>query len=107
MQKIKKGDKVVVLAGKDKGQSGEVLSVIPKEDRAIVRGVNMVKRHQRQTASQEAGIVSKEATIHLSNLSVADPKDGKPTRVGFKVVGEGESAKKVRFAKRSGEQIDG
>ena len=107
MQKIKKGDKVVVLTGKDRGQTGEVLSVIPKEDRAIVRGVNMVKRHQRQTASQEAGIVSKEAKIHLSNLSVADPKDGKPTRVGFKVVGEGENAKKVRFAKRSGEQIDG
>jgi len=67
----------------------------------------MVKRHQRQSASQEAGIISKEAPIHLSNLSVADPKDGKPTRVGFKVVGEGENAKKVRFAKRSGEQIDG
>ena len=107
MQNIKKGDKVVVLAGKDRGQTGTVLQVMPKDDRAIVQGVNMVKRHQRQTASQEAGIVSKEASIHLSNLSVADPKDGKPTRVGFKVVGEGENAKKVRFAKRSGEQIDG
>ena len=107
MQKIKKGDNVVVLAGKDKGRSGKVLQVMPKEDRAVVSGVNMVKRHQKQTASQEAGIVSKEAPIHLSNLSVADPKDGKPTRVGFKVVGVGENAKKVRVAKRSGEQIDG
>jgi large subunit ribosomal protein L24 len=107
MQKIKKGDNVVVLAGKDKGLSGKVLQVMPKEDRAVVSGVNMVKRHQKQSASQEAGIVSKEAPIHLSNLSVADPKDGKPTRVGFKVVGEGENAKKVRVAKRSGEQIDG
>lgn len=107
MQKIKKGDNVVVLAGKDKGRSGKVLQVMPKEDRAVVSGVNMVKRHQKQSASQEAGIVSKEAPIHLSNLSVADPKDGKPTRVGFKVVGEGENAKKVRVAKRSGEQIDG
>ena len=107
MQKIKKGDNVVVLTGKDKGQTGKVLQVMPKEDRAVVQGVNMVKRHQRQSASQEAGIISKEAPIHLSNLSVADPKDGKPTRVGFKVVGEGENAKKVRFAKRSGEQIDG
>jgi large subunit ribosomal protein L24 len=106
MQKIKKGDKVVVLAGKDKGRAGEVLKVMPKDDRAVVRGINMVKRHTRQSASQEAGIVSKEASIHLSNLSVADPKDGKPTRVGFKVVGEGENAKKVRIAKRSGEQID-
>jgi large subunit ribosomal protein L24 len=107
MQKIKKGDNVVVVAGKDKGQTGKVVQVMPKEDRAVVQGVNMVKRHQRQSASQEAGIISKEAPIHLSNLSVADPKDGKPTRVGFKVVGEGENAKKVRFAKRSGEQIDG
>jgi large subunit ribosomal protein L24 len=106
MQKIKKGDKVVVLAGKDKGRAGEVLKVMPKDDRAVVRGINMVKRHTRQSASHEAGIISKEASIHLSNLSVADPKDGKPTRVGFKIVGEGENAKKVRIAKRSGEQID-
>lgn len=103
MQKIRKGDKVVVLAGKDKGRSGEVLQVLPKEDRALVRGVNMVKRHQRQTQTQEAGIISKEATIHLSNLAVAD-KDGKPTRVGFKIL---EDGKKVRVAKRSGEVIDG
>ncbi|VFU08375.1 50S ribosomal subunit protein L24 [Methylocella tundrae] len=102
--KIKKGDKVVVLVGRDKGRSGEVLKVIPKEDRAIVRGVNLVKRHQRQTASQEAGIVSKEATIHLSNLAIADPKDGKATRVGFKIQDDG---RKVRVAKRSGDVIDG
>ena len=102
--KIKKGDKVVVLVGRDKGRGGEVLQVIPKEDRAIVRGVNLVKRHQKQTAKQEAGIVSKESTIHLSNLAIADPKDGKPTRVGFKILDDG---RKVRFAKRSGDVIDG
>ncbi len=102
--KIKKGDKVVVLVGRDKGRAGEVLQVIPKEERAIVRGVNLVKRHQRQTAKQEAGIVSKEAAIQLSNLAVADPKDGKPTRVGFKILDDG---RKVRFAKRSGDVIDG
>jgi large subunit ribosomal protein L24 len=103
MQKIRKGDKVVILTGKDKGRSGEVLTVMPKEDRAVVRGINMVKRHQRQTASQEAGIINKEASIHLSNLAIADPKDGKPTRVGFKIEGD----KKVRVAKRSGVSIDG
>jgi large subunit ribosomal protein L24 len=103
MQKIRKGDKVVILTGKDKGRSGEVLHVIPKEDRAVVRGINVVKRHQRQTASQEAGIITKEAPIHLSNIAIADPKDGKPTRVGFKIEGD----KKVRVAKRSGVSIDG
>ncbi len=103
MQKIRKGDKVVVLTGKDKGRTGEVIQVMPKEDRAVVRGVNMVTRHQRQTASQEAGIISKEAPIHLSNLALED-KDGKPTRVGFKLLDDG---RKVRVAKRSGEQIDG
>lgn len=102
--KIKKGDKVVVLTGRDRGRSGEVLSVIPKEDRAVVRGVNVVKRHQRQTAAQEGGIISKEAAIQLSNLAVADPKDGKPTRVGFRILDDG---RKVRFAKRSGDLIDG
>ena len=102
MQKIRKGDKVVVLTGKDKGRTGEVIPVMPKEDRAIVSGVNMVKRHQRQTQSQEAGIINKEASLHLSNLAIAD-KDGKPTRVGFSVV----DGKKVRVAKRSGEVIDG
>jgi len=102
--KIKKGDKVVVIAGRDKGRSGEVLQVIPKERRAVVAGVQMVKRHQRQTAKAEGGIISKEATIHLSNLAVADPKTGKPTRVGFK---ELEDGRKVRFAKLSGDLIDG
>lgn len=100
--KIKKGDKVVVLAGRDKGKSGEVIEVRPNEHRALVRGVNMVRRHQRQSASQEGGIISKEGPIDLSNIAVEDPKDGKPTRVGFKVLNDG---KKVRIAKRSGEQI--
>jgi large subunit ribosomal protein L24 len=102
--KIKKGDKVVVLTGRDKGKTGEVFQVMPREERALVRGVNLVRRHQRQSASQEGGIISKEAPIHLSNLAYADPKDGKPTRVGFKVLDDG---RKVRFAKRSGELIDG
>ena len=105
--KIRKGDKVVVLTGRDKGRTGEVVEVRPAADRAIVRGVHMVKRHQRQTPQQEGGIISKEGTIHLSNLALADPKDGKPTRVGFKFVGEGDNRKKVRFAKRSGVEIDG
>jgi large subunit ribosomal protein L24 len=105
--KIRKGDKVVVLTGRDKGRTAEVVEVRPAEDRAIVRGVNMVKRHQRQTPQQEGGIISKEGAIHLSNLALADPKDGKPTRVGFKFVGEGDNRKKVRFAKRSGVEIDG
>ena len=102
--KIKKGDKGVVLTGRDKGRSGEVISVIPKEDRALVRGVNVVKRHQRQTMKEEGGIIRKEAPIHLSNLALADPQDGKPTRVGFKVLDDG---RKVRVAKRSGDFIDG
>ena len=101
--KIKKGDKVVVLTGRDSGRTGEVVRVIPKEERALVRGVNMVKRHQRQTMNQEGGIIQKEAPVHLSNLALADPKDGKPTRVGFKVLDDG---RKVRFAKRSGDLID-
>ncbi len=105
--KIRKGDKVIMLTGRDKGRTGEVIEVRPDADRALVRGVNMVKRHQRQTAQQEGGIISKESTIHLSNLAVADPKDGKPTRVGFKFVGEGNDRKKVRIAKRSGVEIDG
>ena len=102
--KIKKGDKVVVLTGRDKGKSGEVKSVMPTEGRAIVAGVNMVKRHTRQTAQQEGGILSKESTIDLSNIAIADPKPGKPTRVGFKVL---EDGRKVRFAKSSGDLIDG
>lgn len=104
MQKIRKGDKVVVLAGKDKGRTGEVLSVAPKEDKAVVRGINMIRRHQKQTQSQEGGIITKEAPIHLSNLALADPKDGKPTRVGFQIQKDGT---KVRVAKRSGEVING
>jgi large subunit ribosomal protein L24 len=102
--KIKKGDRVIVLAGRDKGRSGEVTSVNPKAARAIVQGVNMVKRHTRQTAQTEGGILSKEASIDLSNLALADPKSGKPTRVGFKIL---EDGRKVRFAKLSGDLIDG
>ena len=105
--KIRKGDKVIVLAGRDKGRTGEVIEVRPDEERALVRGVNLVKRHQKQSPQQEGGIVSKEATVHLSNLALADPKDGKPTRIGFKFVGEGDSRRKVRVAKRSGVEIDG
>ena len=100
--KIKKGDTVVVLAGRDKGKRGEVFQVMPKEARALVRGVNTVRRHQRQTAQEQGGIITKEASIHLSNLALEDPKDGKPTRVGFKVL---EDGRKVRIAKRSGEMI--
>ncbi len=102
MQKIRKGDQVIVLAGRDKGRKGQVVKVMPKEGTALVSGINMVRRHQRQTQNQEGGIISKEAPIHLSNLALAD-KDGKPTRVGFRI----EDGKKVRFAKRSGELIDG
>ena len=105
--KIRKGDKVVVLSGRDKGRNGEVISVNPRDERALVRGVNMVKRHQKQTAQQEGGIISKEMSIHLSNIALADPKDGKPTRVGFKTIGTGEDRKLVRVAKRSGVEIDG
>jgi large subunit ribosomal protein L24 len=100
--KIKKGDNVVVLAGRDKGKRGEVIEVRPKENRALVRGVNMIRRHQRQTASQEGGIIAKEGPIHISNIALEDPKDGKPTRVAFKFLNDG---RKVRVAKRSGEQI--
>jgi large subunit ribosomal protein L24 len=100
--KIRKGDSVIVTTGRDKGKRGEVFRVMPKEARALVRGVNLVRRHQRQTAAQEGGIVSKEASIHLSNLALLDPKDDKPTRVGFKTL---EDGRKVRIAKRSGEEI--
>ncbi len=105
--KIKKGDKVVVIAGRDKGRTGEVIEMRRDDGRVLVRGINMVKRHQRQTAQQEGGIISKEAPIHLSNVALVDPKDDKPTRVGFKFVGKGDDRKKVRFAKRSGVEIDG
>lgn len=101
--KIKKGDRVVVITGRDKGKSGEVLEVRPTEGRAVVRGIAMIKKHQRQTQNQTGGIISKEGTVNLSNIAVADPKDGKPTRVGFKTLDDG---RKVRFAKRSGDPID-
>jgi large subunit ribosomal protein L24 len=101
--KIRKGDKVIVLSGRDRGRSGEVIEVDPKARRATVRGVNVVRRHQRQTASQEGGIVSKELALDISKIALADPKDGKPTRVGFKILKDG---RKVRIARRSGEQID-
>ncbi len=102
--KIKKGDKVVVMAGRDKGKTGEVRQVMPDEGRAIVAGVNMVRRHTKPSAQTEGGILSKESPIHLSNLAIADPKSGKPTRVGFKILDDG---RKVRVAKRSGDLIDG
>ena len=101
--KIKKGDRVVVLAGKDKGKTGEVLQVMPKASRVLVAGVNIVKRHTAPSQMNAGGIVEKEASLHVSNVAHADPRDGKPTRVGFKTV---EGGRKVRFAKRSGEVID-
>jgi large subunit ribosomal protein L24 len=101
--KIKKGDKVVVIAGRDKGKQGEVLKVLPTENRAVVNGVNIVRRHQKQTAKAEGGIVAKEAPIHISNLAIEDPDNGQPSRVGYKILDDG---RKVRFAKRSGEVID-
>jgi large subunit ribosomal protein L24 len=101
--KIRKGDKVMVLTGRDKGRTGEVFEVRPDEGTALVRGVNMVKRHQKQTQNQEGGIISKEAPIHLSNIAYLG-KDGKPTRIGFKIHADG---KKVRVAKSTGAEIDG
>ena len=101
--KIRKGDNVIVLSGRDRGRRGEVIQVMTAEGRALVRGIHMVKRQQRQSATQDGGIISKEASVHLSNLAIADPKDGKPTRVGFKIMADG---KKVRVAKRSGAEID-
>jgi large subunit ribosomal protein L24 len=101
--KIKKGDKVVVVTGREKGKSGEVLRVLRAESRVIVQGVNMVKRHTRPGAGQAGGIVEKEAAIHVSNVAHIDPKSSKPTRVGYKVLADG---RKVRFAKRSGEVLD-
>jgi large subunit ribosomal protein L24 len=102
--KIKKGDRVIVTAGRDKGKRGEVRQVIPTEGRAIVAGVNLVRRHTRQTPQTEGGIITKESTIHLSNLAILDPKTGKPTRVGFKILDDG---RKVRVARGSGDLIDG
>jgi len=101
--KFKKGDRVVVLAGKNKGQTGEVLRVLRKENRALVQGINMIKRHTRPGGGSAGGIVEKEASIHISNISQIDPKSDKPTRVGFKFL---EDGRKVRYAKRSGEVID-
>ncbi|MEM9494378.1 MAG: 50S ribosomal protein L24 [Pseudomonadota bacterium] len=101
--KIKKGDVVIVLAGKDRGAEGEVLDVAPKADRVTVRGVNMIKKHQRQTQTEQGGIITREASIHVSNVALKDPESGKPTRVGFR----GEGKEKVRVAKRSGEVING
>lgn len=102
-QRIRKGDNVVVIAGRDRGKSGEVLKVLPSENRAVVRGVNLVRRHQRQTPQVQGGIITKEMPIHLSNISLAEPSDGKPTRIGFRFV----EGRKVRYAKRTGDQIDG
>lgn len=104
MMKIKKGDKVVVLVGKDKGRTGEVTKMMPGDGKALVGGINLVKRHTRQSQTSEGGIITKEAPIQISNLAIADPKDGKATRVGFKTLDDG---RKVRFAKRSGDLIDG
>ncbi|MBV9549962.1 MAG: 50S ribosomal protein L24 [Alphaproteobacteria bacterium] len=103
MAHIKKDDNVIVISGRDKGKKGKVLKVLPKEERALVQGVNVVKRHQRQTQREQGGIVSKEAPVHLSNIAHVDPKSGKATRIGFKILADG---KKVRFAKKSGEVID-
>ena len=101
--KIRKGDKVIVLTGRDKGRTGEVFEVRPDAGTALVRGINLVKRHQKQTQNQEGGIITKEAPIHLSNVAYVG-KDGEPTRIGFKVQADG---KKVRVAKSSGVEIDG
>lgn len=101
--RVRKGDRVVVLAGKDKGKQGEVLLVRPKDDRVVVQGVAMVKKHVKATPQREGSIVQKEAAIHVSNVAHIDPQDGKPTRVGFKFL---EDGRKVRFAKRSGEVLD-
>ena len=101
--KIKKGDRVIVTAGRDKGKKGEVLRVYAQEDRVLVSGVNMVKRHQRQTQREQGGIVNKEAPVHISNLAHVDPKDGSATRIGWKELNDGRM---VRFAKKSGEVID-
>jgi large subunit ribosomal protein L24 len=100
--KIKKGDKVVVLTGRDKGKTGQVLKALPRANKVIVQGINMAKRHTRPSQTSGGGIIEKEVPIHISNVSHIDPKDNKATRVGFKVVG----GEKVRIARRSGEQID-
>ena len=101
--KLKKGDEVIVTAGKDKGKTGEIIKVLPKDSKVVVQGVNMVSRHQRQTKTEEGGIISKEMPLHISNVAMLDPQDGKAVRVGFKI----EDGRKVRIAKRSGDVIDG
>ena len=100
---IKKGDRVIVTTGRDRGKKGEVLRMYPKDSRALVSGVNMIKRHTKQSAKAQGGIVSKEAPMHVSNLAHVDPKSGGATRIGWKILGDG---RKVRFAKKSGEVID-
>ena len=106
--RIRKDDTVIVIAGKDKGRTGKVIKVMPKEDRVVVEGVNMAKRHTKpDIAHPLGGVTAREASLHLSNVARRDPKTGKPTRVGYKFVGEGASRRKVRFSKRSGVQIDG
>ena len=106
--RIRKDDTVIVIAGKDKGRTGKVIKVMPKEDRVVVEGVNMAKRHTKpDIAHPQGGVIAREASLHLSNVALRDPKTGKPTRVGYKFVGEGASRRKVRFSKRSGVQIDG
>jgi large subunit ribosomal protein L24 len=101
--RIKKGDTVCVIAGKDKGKSGQVLKMLRERNRVIVQGVNLIKKHQKQTMTQEGGIIQKEASLHISNVSHIDPKSKKPTRVGYKTLTDG---RKVRVAKRSGETIE-
>jgi large subunit ribosomal protein L24 len=102
-ERVRKGDRVVVVSGRDKGKSGDVLKVFQARNRIIVQGVNMVKRHTRASNTDAGGIVEKEATVHVSNVAHMDPKDDKPTRIGFKFLNDG---RKVRYAKRSGEIID-
>jgi large subunit ribosomal protein L24 len=104
LERLRKNDRVLVTTGRERGKTGKVLRVLPERNRVVIEGLNMVKRHQKQTAQQEGGIISKEASIHLSNVALADPKDGKPTRVGFKTMNDG---RKVRVARRSGVEIDG
>ena len=101
--KIRKGDRVILMTGRDKGKKGEVLRVMTEENRVLVSGINMIKRHTKQTAREQGGIVSKEAAVHISNVAHVDPKSGEATRVGFKNLSDG---RKVRFAKKSGEVID-
>ncbi len=101
--KIKRGDRVVVLAGRDKGKKGEVMRVLRQDRRVVVSGVNMIKRHTRPSTGDPGGIIQREAPLHISNLALEDPKDGRPTRVGFRFLDDG---RKVRYAKRSGEVID-